>query len=465
MFLFSKKGLISLLLCTFSSLIQARDNSLFLYQPRVYPDLIDYQSFQLAVYCKRVNADENHPKYSSIQTYERIGGGMAVAYFPMEEWELVLGNSGLEKDCLNELYHKNWDFFLFEYICPEKRDIWTGPFSYSSDSIRTFSFPSNITHPNQFFEVEEKHRGTFCLATKPLSKKGSPSIPYVQMGYNSSQEPLFTEVYTKDALYYAPLIFTFGSLLFSLYWICAMYSQRSKILPIQYGLLVLILSSVFGLPFFFWWKKSCNYNYLGFFVPWHVLDIKQAFDSFIERLLLLFVSFGFGVWRPIHRKLILGMTLVLLFPFAYHSILKMLHWKTKLSETALDSIDTFLNDSSFSLVGLTTLYLNRTLTSTPYIKSKESLRVAKQSLYYCVALFLILTFAKSYFGYVEIFRKTFLSDSFICWTFRYVTKILIPCYIWHPSKNKWILYHKEEDKDYLKLKIGSFPANFGYPET
>ncbi|WBW71560.1 hypothetical protein SOMG_00186 [Schizosaccharomyces osmophilus] len=238
----------------------------------------------------------------------------------------------------------------------------------------------------------------------------------------------------------------------STYWIYAMVCQRSKIPPAQHGLLLLIVSSAFGTPFFFWWTKSCNYNYLGFFTPWNLQTIKESFDIFTERLVLFLAAFGFGVWRPIRRNFIFGGTLILLVPFVFRVIIKFLHWKFWVDETALDLINEFLNHSSDSMIWAYAIYLlYQAYTSASSMKSTQTSRLIKHSLVYCVSMITLRPFVLAYFKTIFSWTPTAIEpgvEDFVRWSIRYTTEVLIPCYIWCPSQNERIAYKAEGSTEF-----------------
>ncbi|EPY53243.1 hypothetical protein SPOG_05513 [Schizosaccharomyces cryophilus OY26] len=353
------------------------------------------------------------------------------------------------KDPFSQIIKERGKFSISQYIRPDERDTLTGPFPSSGGSVYTFTFASNFTHPNhRYIEFEEKVPNTFCFASRPVSKNGSNNYLDSIWSYKRFISSLDDDSAPKDAPYYSPLIFTFGFLLLAIYWIYAMVSQRSKVLPAQYGLLLLTISSAFGTPFFFWWTGSCNDTDSSLCTPSIVGDVKESFDIFIERLVLYFVAFGFGVWRLTRGNLVSGGTILLLIPVVFRTVLKLIYWKFGIFETSFYLIDEFLNDSSNNLIWMYAIYyLYQTYTSTTYMKSKYSIRLVKQSLFYCVGMITLRPFVSAYLTTVTLWTPVSLTPNvgdFIHWIIRYGAEVMIPCYIWRPSQNELVCYNEEE---------------------
>ncbi|EPY51104.1 hypothetical protein SPOG_02283 [Schizosaccharomyces cryophilus OY26] len=357
----------------------------------------DDENFQFRIDCQWVNADEKRTKYNYF-----AGEEIAVTYFPAEESKVALGDSEAMKDPFSQVIKERGKFSISQYIRPEERDTLTGPFPSSGGSVYSFTFATNATHPYRYIEFEEKVPNTFCFASRPVSKNGSNSEPVYlhfdsvwshRISWGSS---LDDNSAPKDASYYSPLIFTFGFLLLAICWIYAM----------------------------------------------------KSFDIFTERLVLYFIAFGFGVWRPTRGNLVSGGTILLLIPVVFHTVHKLINWKFWIHETSFYLIDEFLNDSSNNLIWMYAIYhLYQAFTSGSCMKSKQSVRLVRHSLFYCVGMITLRPFVLSYFTTNSSWRPACIApgiEDFIYWIIRYGAEVLIPCYIWRPSHNELVCYNEEE---------------------
>lgn len=201
----------------------------------------------------------------------------------------------------------------------------TGPFRYNGGSVRSFALTTNFSFPSYDLSFNETEHGVFCYVSRPLTKERSCSHPYISLGSSYGIPDAENIEYPRDARYHSPLLFTVRLLLFSTYWSYSLASQHFKVFTVKESLLLLIISSNFGEPFFSQWSKSCKFNYITQSTPWNVAEIKNCFNLFLERLVLILASSGFGVWRSISHKVIYVLTIGSFVSVIYHTILRVFH--------------------------------------------------------------------------------------------------------------------------------------------
>ncbi|WBW71011.1 hypothetical protein SOMG_02333 [Schizosaccharomyces osmophilus] len=398
----------------------------------------DFDKFQFRLACQRVNADDQHPKYNSID--DEGNSGIGSTYFNLQDWELALGYDEKLLHHISQLSQTTEEingFSVSRYIRPEERDTFLGPFTYNGSSVRTLNFPANSSKRHEFLEIEEKTRGVYCFATRPLLKNGSVNMPYTEF---NRMNPEFEGVPVphERTVNYFLLMFPVSLLFLATCWVCMMLLHRSKLLPVHYGLLLLIICSVLGKPSIHFIIDLNNYTFFGpdQWIKYTMLtEIKRAIDIFAQRLVLFLIAFGYGVWRPIDRKSISCGILVLSIPMMFCTINQL----TTHHYPWLVAINQFLGKPSHNLVWMYATYLlNHSLKSAGSVESAYSMKLAKQSLWYCVARIALDPIVLVYFQW---------GDFYAYYTILYGFKVLLPCYIWRVSKNE-LTYNSENEKEY-----------------
>ncbi|EPY51590.1 hypothetical protein SPOG_00016 [Schizosaccharomyces cryophilus OY26] len=316
------------------------------------------------------------------------------------------------------------------YFPSDKREEWTGPFECNRSSVIN-DIVSTSTGNVSSYRINDS--GFYCVATRSLTSLDSNiDIHFSKYKYEFQriEDPKTNKNYT-------PLVTTVISLLSAGYWIYALSSQPEKVLPIQYGLLLLIISTAINPSLFS--SESWRLELYRF--------LQISFRMFVHRLLLFLASFGFGVWRPVQPKFIISVGTGLVFPFLFRIFLRlyMLEGRDYYHYEPLLLVDQWLNESASRIIWLFVillLYKERIQTN---FKSEYSAKVCNRSLTYCISIFSIVPLLFDFNGLIIDmlpFYEYVSKGSLVQWLIRYFIEVIIPCYIWNPFQNEYVVYRE-----------------------
>ncbi|EPY53896.1 hypothetical protein SPOG_02879 [Schizosaccharomyces cryophilus OY26] len=384
----------------------------------------EQEEFYTRVTCEKVNA-QIHPLYANF-LYWGDDKPVAICLFNIKDRECTLSPLESMENLFSYYLHSEIDELKTSVYFPsDKREEWTGPFECNRSSVINDIVSTSTGNVNSY-KINDS--GFYCVATRPLTSLDSDIIiTFTKREVLSIQHPKTNKNYT-------PLVTTVISLLSAGYWIYALSSQPEKVLPMQYGLLLLIISTAINPSLFSsdnWRLELCRI-------------FQNSFRMFVHRLLLFLASFGFGVWRPVQPKFIISVGTGLIFPFLFRIFLRlyMLEGRDYYHYEPLLLVDQWLNECASSIIWLFVIFL---LYKERTQKNKYSAKVCNRSLIYCISVICIFPFLFAFNAIIIDmlpFYEYVNEDSLVQWLIRYFIEVIIPCYIWNPFQNEYIAYRE-----------------------